>query len=185
MSQPVYDANEGDSSVNVVINKMGSRRIANPVQFLLTPYTVTDAMAAGLRLPPDMPSGSPTAQTSETLYHSTLSQFVHYQMSSYKHTFIFNFTDEGRADFNATQFLVQFEPDEQSDVISTDVGTPIVIFDDLIDDPATELFLVYITLVNSTNDRLNITRESAWVDINDNEGTCKSIVLYPGIYNSD
>lgn len=106
-------------------------------------------------------------------------------MSSYKHTFIFNFTDEGGADFNATQFLVQFEPDEQSDVISTDVGTPIVIFDDLIDDPATELFLVYITLVNSTNDRLNITRESAWVDINDNEGMCKSIVLYPGIYNSD
>ncbi len=62
-----YRSSENELQINARVSK--SLRIANPVTFLLTPYTVDQALAAGItvdNIPPDDNPRSPNrAQISE------------------------------------------------------------------------------------------------------------------------
>ena len=75
-----------------------------------------------------------------------------------------------REDFSSDVIMVTFLADEIGHQIN-DVPTPIVIFDDEINEALEEVFIVVLTWENSTNaDGVAITRESSVCRIIDNDG---------------
>ena len=75
-----------------------------------------------------------------------------------------------REDFSSDVVVVTFQADEFGPQIN-DMPAPIVIFDDEINEALEEVFIVVLTLENSTNaDGVAITRESSVCGIIDDDG---------------
>ena len=75
-----------------------------------------------------------------------------------------------REDFSSNVIVVTFQADEFGTQIN-DVPAPVVIIDDEINEALEEVFIVVLTLENSTNpDGVVISRESSPCGIIDNDG---------------